>query len=62
MRVFPKGIPVIASVDVTAIVDKKDLAALLPKIIDRVPSLGGIEVFPYGIPVPDLYSVNVNLR
>jgi hypothetical protein len=57
LNVFPKGIPHPDTVEISAIVQRKDLARLLPQLIDRLPGHGRLEVFPYGIPAIDLLRV-----
>lgn len=62
IRVFPKGIPVVDGVDVTAVLDRKDLDKLLPRLISQLPASGAVQVFPYGIPAPELFGVKIELK
>jgi hypothetical protein len=60
IRVFPKGIPVIDGLRVSGIVDASDASKILGEILH-----GGwihaVEVFPYGIPRPEVFGLNVDL-
>jgi len=46
---------------VSGIADKAAIAKLLESIISRTNRLGGIRVFPYGIPRPDLFHIDVDI-
>ncbi len=62
LRVFPKGIPpVVDGLQVQAVVNTEDLAAILNQILTNTPRLRGVSVFPYGIPNPEVFQVNVDL-
>jgi hypothetical protein len=62
LRVFPKGIPpVVDGLQVQAMVNTEDLAAILNQILTNTPRLRGVSVFPYGIPNPEIFQVNVDL-
>jgi hypothetical protein len=60
VRVFPKGIPVVDSLEVQTLVDSSQID-LLTKIFTETPRLRGVSVFPYGIPNPEIFQVNVEL-
>jgi hypothetical protein len=61
LKVFPKGIPVPDSVRVSGIVDADGIAKLLGRILVETPRLGGVVVFPYGIPWPEIFRVEIDL-
>lgn len=62
LRVFPKGIPpVVDGLQVQAMVNPEELAAILNQILTNTPRLRGVSVFPYGIPNPEIFQVNVDL-
>jgi hypothetical protein len=43
------------------VVDANEVNQLLGNILLKTPRLGGVEVFPLGIPFPDIFRVNVVL-
>jgi hypothetical protein len=60
-RVFPRGIPpVVDGLNVEATVDAANIANILNIILNQTPRLGGVSVFPYGIP-STIFQVNVAL-
>jgi hypothetical protein len=62
MRVFPKGQPpIVDGVQVQALVDTEELNTVLTQILSNTPRLRGVSVFPYGIPNPEIFQVNVDL-
>ena len=62
LKVFPKGIPpIIDSLKVTGTVDSSGVTKLLAEILPRTPRLAGLEVFPYGIPWPEIFRVAIDL-
>ena len=62
LRVFPKGIPpVIDGLQVQGLVQQTQLANVLTQILSETPRLRGVSVFPYGIPRPEIFQVNVDL-
>jgi hypothetical protein len=61
-RVFPIGIPpVVDGLNVQAAVDTANLADTLNIILTQTPRLGGLSIFPYGIPNPEVFQVNLTL-
>lgn len=61
-RVFPKGIPpVVDGLQVQSLIQPSQLTAILTNILSQTPRLRGVSVFPYGIPVPEIFQVNVDL-
>jgi hypothetical protein len=62
MRVFPKGQPpIVDGLQVQALVDTEQLSTVLSQILTNTPRLRGVSVFPYGIPNPEIFQVNVDL-
>jgi hypothetical protein len=57
MRVFPKGIPAVDRLEVRAVLSGQQLEAFMKKRVIDMPRVGAVEVFPYGIPVPEIFSV-----
>ena len=61
-RIFPRGIPpVVDGVTVEATVAAADISKTLSLILTNPFRLGGVVIFPYGIPFVDSYQVNVAL-
>ena len=60
IRVFPKGIPVPTGLSVQCVLDRSKLD-LITKILLETPRVTGVVVFPYGIPIPDVFHVNANI-
>lgn len=61
IKVFPLGIPVVDGVEIHSVVTAKALAGLLQKILIDSSRTTGVSVFPYGIPNPEIFRVNVRL-
>lgn len=62
MRVFPKGQPpIVDGLQVQALVDTEELSTVLNHILTNTPRLRGVSVFPYGIPNPEIFQINVDL-
>lgn len=62
IKVFPKGIPpVVDGLRVSGVVDAGEVARFLGDILTRTPRFSGIVLFPYGIPWPDIFRVNIDL-
>lgn len=60
LRVHPIGVPVASGVQVKTVLSA-DKLALLAKILTETPQITGVSVFPYGIPFPDVFEVNIDL-
>jgi len=60
-KVFPKGIPVPDALRVSGIIDAGEANKFLGEILLRTPRLGGVVVFPYAIPWPDIFRVNIDI-
>lgn len=62
IKVFPRGIPGPAdSVRITGVLEVGEASKFLAEILQKTPRLGGIEVFPYGIPWPEIVTVNIDI-
>lgn len=61
LRVQTKGIPIPDWIKVSGIGDKAAIGKLLSDILDKTPHIGGVVIFPYGIPFPDLYRVDLDI-
>ena len=62
MRVFPKGQPpIVDGLQVQAMVNAEEVATVLNHILTNTPRLRGVSVFPYGIPNPEIFLINVDL-
>jgi hypothetical protein len=60
-KVFPKGIPVPDGLRVTGIIDAGEASRFLGEILLKTPRLGGVVAFPYGIPWPEIFRVNIDI-
>jgi len=61
VKVFPLGIPVVDGVEIRGVVAAKSLVSLLGKVLIETSRTAGVSVFPYGIPNPEIFRVNVRL-
>jgi hypothetical protein len=62
IKAFPKGIPpVVDSIGVTGVLDAAKLAEALNILLTKTPRLAGVELFPLGIPFPEVFEVHVVL-
>jgi hypothetical protein len=62
IRAHPIGVPpVVDGLNVQAAVEADKLASLLSIVLNQTPRLGGVSIFPYGIPYPEVFQVNVTL-
>lgn len=60
-RVFPIGVPRIDRLQVQAFVEIGRLSSILNRILTETPRLCGVSVFPYGIPRPTMFQVNIDV-
>jgi hypothetical protein len=60
-KAFPKGIPVPNVLRVTGVIDASEVTKFLGEILLKTPRLGGIYLFPYGIPWPEIFRVNIDI-
>jgi hypothetical protein len=60
-KVFPKGIPVPDGLRISGVVEAGDVNRILGEILARTPRLSAIYAFPYGIPWPEIFRVNIDL-
>ena len=62
LRVFPKGQPpIVDGLQVQAMVETEQLTTVLNHVLTNAPRLRGVSVFPYGIPNPEIFQVNVDI-
>ena len=62
MQVFPKGQPpIVDGLQVQALVNAEELTTVLNQILTNTPRRRGASVFPYGIPNPEIFQINVDL-
>jgi hypothetical protein len=62
VKVFPKGQPpIVDAVALSGIVDGGDAARVLGEILLQTPRMAGLRLFPYGIPWPEIFRVEVDL-
>lgn len=61
VRVHTRGIPVPDGIRISGMADGGTLRKILAELLEKTPHLGGIAIFPYGIPWPEIYRVDFNL-
>ncbi|MGH7492388.1 MAG: hypothetical protein ACREOO_08330 [bacterium] len=62
LKVFPIGIPpIVDGLRVSGVMDANETTKLLGEILMKTPRLGGLGVFPYGIPAPEIFGVNIDI-
>src|SRR5215813_7828798 len=62
LKAFPKGIPpIVDCVRVSGVIDAPDAGRVLGEILTKTEFLGNVELFPIGIPFPELFVVNVDV-
>jgi hypothetical protein len=61
VKVFPKGIPVVDGLRVSGILEAGEVGRFVSEILVKTPRLGPVYGFPYGIPWPELFRVNIDL-
>jgi hypothetical protein len=61
LKVFPKGIIGPDSLRVSGVIDAGEAVKFLGEILPRTPRLGGVVIFPYGIPWPEIFTVNIDI-
>jgi hypothetical protein len=60
-KVFPRGIPVPDGIRVAGTIDAGAVNGFLGELLGRTPRLSGVAVFPYGIPWPEIFRVNIDI-
>jgi len=60
-KAFPKGTPVPDGLRVTGAIDAGEVNRFLSDVLLKTPRLGGVVVFPYGIPWPEIFRVNIDI-
>lgn len=62
LRIFTKGIPIPDWIRISGIADRAAVKDLLENVLTgRLGEIGGISVFPYGIPNIETFKVDVTL-
>lgn len=61
VKVFPKGTPVPDGLRVSGILDSREANTFLAEVLTKTPRFGGIGVFPYGIPWPEIFRIRIDL-
>lgn len=61
LKVFPKGIPVPDGLRVSGILEVDELPKFLSEMLTSTARLSGVVVFPYGIPWPEIFRVNIDI-
>ncbi len=62
IKVFPIGIPpVVDGLRVSGFIEASNVNKILGDILMKTPLLSGVVVFPYGIPWPEIFRVNVDI-
>ena len=61
IRVFPRGIPAVDGLRVSGILETGEVNRILGEIFLKTPRLDRVAVFPYGIPWPEIFRVNIDL-
>jgi len=57
ITVFPKGIPAVDRLGVRTVLSGAQLEAFMKHRVINMPRVGTVSVFPYGIPVPEIFSL-----
>ncbi len=60
-KVFPRGIPVPDGVTVQTLLDAKALQTLVGELGSN-PRIRGVEVFPLGIPFPEIFRTEIGIE
>jgi hypothetical protein len=62
IKVFPKGQPpIVDGLRVSGILEASEANRFLGEVLMKTPRLGGVIVFPYGIPWPEIFRVSIDL-
>lgn len=61
IKVFPRGIPAVDGLRVSGILEASEAGRFFSDVILKTPRLGGVVVFPYGIPWPEIFRVSLDL-
>lgn len=57
ITVFPKGIPAVDRLGVRTVLTGAQLEAFMKNRVINMPRVGAVSVFPYGIPNPEIFSL-----
>ena len=62
MRVFPKGQPPKPNaLSVSGVMEANEISRFLGEILTKTPMLSKLEVFPYGILLPEIFRVRMDI-
>ena len=61
VKTFPKGIPVVDGLRVSGILEAGEVGRFVSEVLVKTPRLAGVYGFPYGIPWPEIFRVNIDL-
>lgn len=62
VKAFPRGIPpIVDGLRICGTIDASNANQFLANILTKTPRMSGVEIFPYGIPWPEIFQVNVDL-
>jgi hypothetical protein len=61
VRSFPKGTPFPDGVRLSGIIEQADLGKFFGETLSKLPYLGRVSVFPFGIPWPEIFKVDIDL-
>ncbi|MBI1766206.1 MAG: hypothetical protein HYR56_32785 [Acidobacteria bacterium] len=62
VKAFPRGIPpIVDGLRVCGTLEASNANQFFANILTKTPRMSGVEIFPYGIPWPEIFRVNVDL-
>lgn len=62
VRAFPRGIPpVVDGLRIAGTLEVSKASQFLTELLTKTPRLSGVEVFPLGIPFPEILQLQVDL-
>ena len=61
MSILTKGTPVPDWIRMSGIADKAAISKLVSDVLGKQQQIGNIQIFPYGIPFPDIYRVEIDI-
>jgi hypothetical protein len=62
LKVNPKGVPpLVDSLRVTGVIDASEVIRFLGEFLTKTPALSTVEIFPIGIPFPDIFGIKFDL-
>lgn len=61
LKVFPKGTIAPDSLRVSGTIEASDATRFLGEILLKTSRLGSVVIFPYGVPWPEIFTVNIDI-